>query len=172
MEVWRLCRAPYARFDGEGARESGGRWNKRGTRMVYTSATLSLAVLEYLVNHPDFITVPSDLIAVPATLPVGTRIESVKPEALLSRWREYPAPDSLAELGTAWALRRSSPVLAVPSAVVPRERNFLINPEHPDFRKIKVGKTQPFAFDSRLRRARPASALRDAQPFGRLRARP
>jgi len=153
MEVWRLCRMRHARFDGEGARLAGGRWNHRGTPMVYMSATLSLAALEYLVNHPDFSTVPADLIAISADIPRAARIETVEQADLPSGWREYPAPESLATLGTEWARQRRSPVLAVPSAIVPQEQNYLINPEHPDFRKIGIGKPRRFSLDPRLLKA-------------------
>jgi len=155
MEVWRLCRMKHARFDGEGARLAGGRWNHRGTPMVYTSATLSLAVLEYLVNHPDFSTVPADLIAISADIPKAARIETVEQAGLPSGWREYPALEVLAELGTEWARHRRSPVLAVPSAILPQERNYLTNPEHPDFRRIRIGKPSHFPLDPRLRKAGP-----------------
>jgi len=153
MLVWRLCMAKHAQFDGEGARLAGGRWNRRGTPMVYTSATLSMAVLEYLVNHPDFSTVPADLIAISADIPKTVRIETVELAGLPSGWREYPAPDTLAELGTEWARHRRSFVLSVPSAIVPQERNYLINPGHPGFRKIKIGKPKRFSLDPRFRKS-------------------
>jgi len=132
---------------------AGGRWNRPGTPMVYASATLSLAALEYMVNHPDISTIPADLIAIPADIPRTARIEAVGEAGLQSGWREYPAPDVLAELGTEWARQRRSPALAVPSAVVPQELNYLINPEHPDFRKIRIGKPTRFSLDPRLRKA-------------------
>jgi RES domain-containing protein len=121
--------------------------------MVYASATLSLAALEYMVNHPDISTVPVDLIAISADIPKVARIETVGLAGLPSGWREYPAPEALAELGTEWARRRRSPALAVPSAVVPQERNYLINPEHPDFRRIRIGKPMRFSLDPRFRKA-------------------
>ena len=68
MIVWRLCRKKHAAFDGDGARAAGGRWNRHGTAVVYTSATLSLAVLEYFVNLPAA-AAPPDLVAISAELP-------------------------------------------------------------------------------------------------------
>ena len=149
MIVWRLCRKKYAAFDGEGARAAGGRWNRRGTAVVYTSATLSLAVLEYFVNLPAA-AAPPDLVAVSAELPADIPMTSIALSDLPRGWRKYPAPDGLADLGTRWAEERKTAILAVPSAVVPHERNYLLNPAHPRFREIKTGRPEPLSLDSRM----------------------
>ena len=151
MQVWRLCRRAHAAFDGEGARRAGGRWNRRGTPVVYVSQSLSLAALELLV-HADAALLPDDLVAVPADIPDALPIEAVDAADLPRDWRRYPAPESLAERGTAWARAARSAALSVPSALVPNERNFLLNPAHPDFGKIRPGKPERFALDGRLRR--------------------
>jgi RES domain-containing protein len=151
MRVWRLCRRAHTAFDGEGARLAGGRWNRRGTPVVYVSQSLSLAALELLV-HADAALLPDDLVAIPAEIPDALKIESVDASDLPRDWRRYPAPESLAERGTAWARAARSPALSVPSALVPNERNFLLNPAHPDFGKIRAGKPERFALDGRLRR--------------------
>ncbi len=151
MRVWRLCRRAHAAFDGEGARLAGGRWNRRGTPVVYVSQSLSLAALELLV-HADAALLPDDLVAIPAEIPDALSIETLDAADLPRDWRRYPAPESLAERGTAWARAARSPALSVPSAVVPSERNFLLNPAHPDFGKIRIGKPERFALDGRLRR--------------------
>lgn len=65
-------------------------------------------------------------------------------------WRQYPAPHELADLGTRWALLGSTPVLAVPSAIIPRELNYLLNPLHPAFPTIRIGKPEPFGVDPRM----------------------
>lgn len=149
MNVWRLCRRKYIAFDGEGSRLAGGRWNRRGTAVVYTSATLSLAVLEYFVNLPRA-AAPPDLVAVAAELPEDLPMTSVEEGALPRGWRKYPAPESLAEIGTRWAQESKTPVLAVPSAVVPREKNYLLNPAHPLFAGVRIGKPEPVVLDSRM----------------------
>jgi RES domain-containing protein len=117
--------------------------------VVYTSATLSLAALEYFVNL-EFATAPNDLVAVPAGIPDGVSRAEVEGSALPSNWRAYPAPDRLADLGSAWAASNRSAVLVVPSAVIPAERNYVLNPGHPEFRAIRVGTAEPFAFDPRM----------------------
>jgi RES domain-containing protein len=151
MQVWRLCKREHARFDGEGARRAGGRWNQRGTPMVYASESLALAALEILV-HCDPAMLPPDLVAIPADIPEAVRIEPLAEDRLPRDWRQLPAPDALAKIGTAWAQSARSPVLSVPSAVVPRERNYLLNPAHPDFARIRPGKPEAFSLDRRLQR--------------------
>lgn len=151
MRAWRLCKKAHAAFDGEGARMAGGRWNLRGTAVVYLSQTLSLAALELLV-HADPALLPNDLVAIPADIPDTLRIESLAERDLPRDWRRYPAPEALAERGTEWVRAARSAVLSVPSALVPTERNFLLNPAHPDFRKIRSGTPERFALDARLRR--------------------
>jgi RES domain-containing protein len=136
-------------LDGEGARQAGGRWNHRGVAVVYTSATLSLAALEYFV-HLDPADVPGDLVAIPAEIPDTLTRREITADSLPANWQAYPAPDQLANLGTAWVRARTTAVLIVPSAIVPQERNVLLNPGHPDFRRIRLGAPAPFSFDPRL----------------------
>jgi RES domain-containing protein len=117
--------------------------------VVYTSATLSLAALEYFV-HLDPNDAPGDLVAAPAEIPDTLARAEIRAEALPPSWRAYPAPDRLAELGTAWVRARTTAVLVVPSAIVPQERNILLNPAHPDFRRIRSGRPEAFSFDPRM----------------------
>ena len=152
MRVWRLCRKRHAAFDGEGARLAGGRWNRRGTPVVYCSATLSLAVLEYFVNLPGGLA-PPDLVSIAADVPDALSSESLEAGALPRNWRRYPAPEALAELGTRWVREGKTAVLAVPSVVVPQERNYLLNPAHADFKRVLVGKPDPFSLDLRMWKA-------------------
>ncbi len=77
-------------------------------------------------------------------------------------WRSLPASDALARMGTSWARRLESAVLSVPSAVVPEERNYLLNPAHLQFREIAFGPARPFAFDPRLWKTRPRSRTRSS----------
>ncbi len=153
MRVWRLCRRRFAAFDGEGARIAGGRWNRRGTAAVYTSATLSLAALEFFVNL-EASEAPDDLVSLFADVPEEMPMATVDVRDLPRNWRRYPAPDPLSEIGTAWVARGGEAVLSVPSAVVPSERNYLLNPFHAAFRKIRIGPPRPFSLDPRLWKAR------------------
>jgi len=151
LQVWRITSAPYAEraFDGEGARLYGGRWNHPGTAIVYAAHTLSLCALEYFVHlEPEL--APKRLVAIPAEIPADVRMGSLEVQDLPADWRSYPAPDSLKDLGTAWARRGETVVLSVPSSIIPHERNYLINPAHPDFIRIRTLAAEPFAFDPRM----------------------
>jgi RES domain-containing protein len=149
MELWRLCRRRHAAFDGEGARLAGGRWNRKGDAVVYASESLSLAALELLV-HCDPALLPADLVALRAEVPESVAIRRVHEKDLPRGWRAYPPPPNLAEIGAAWIAAGDTAVLTVPSCLVPRERNALLNPAHGDFRRIRVGRSEPFSFDPRL----------------------
>lgn len=156
LTVFRLIKARRAAhaFDGEGARRYGGRFNPRGVAMVYTSSHLSLAALELFV-HLDPGDAPDDLLAIAAHLPPG--LEIARPgdgrhgvRDLPAGWRAFPPPDRLKELGTAWLREGKTVALAVPSAVVPREENVLLNPAHPDFARIEIEAPEAFSFDPRM----------------------
>jgi RES domain-containing protein len=149
--LWRLCRRKHARrpLDGKGAERYGGRWNGKGTRLVYCSSTLSLAVLEHLV-HVNADLMPGDLVSIALDLPDSASIKTIKISDLPKNWRTYPAAPALCKLGSAWAAAQESLALCVPSAVVPMERNYLLNPTHKDIAKVRVRKIEPFKFDPRL----------------------
>jgi len=149
VRVWRICSKKHQRFDGEGARLYGGRWNHVGTSVVYTSGSLSLAALELFV-HVDIDIAPDDLVAVQVDVPTSLAMETIKIEGLPKNWRRYPAPEALQDIGTAWATKASTAILAVPSAVIPEELNYLINPAHRDFKRIRIQKPLPFHFDPRM----------------------
>lgn len=151
MLVWRIALEKQSALDGEGARLAGGRWNSKGTAMVYTSATLSLAALEYLVNV-GLEEAPDDLVSISAEIPEGMSRREVVAKDLPADWRACPAPLKLAALGTAWARSLQTAVLIVPSAVIPEENNFLFNPRHPDAGRISVVRKAAFSFDLRLRK--------------------
>jgi RES domain-containing protein len=139
-------------FKGAGAALEGGRWNLPGTPMVYTSATLALAALELLV-HLDPDEIPPQMTAIPAEIQANLTISSVDISQLPHNWREYPAPEAVQNIGTEWTRSGASAVLAVPSVVIPSELNYLLNPKHPEFARIAIGRAEPFSLDPRLRKA-------------------
>ena len=151
MRVWRLCQAFRAKdsLSGEGGIHVSGRWHLRGTRIVYTSATLSLAALEMLV-HANRAFAPQDLVAVEVEVPASLEIERVPLSRLPVKWDADPAPAGIQELGSRWAASRRSAVLEVPSAVIPLECNYLLNPAHPRFSRVRIIGRVPFSFDARL----------------------
>ena len=143
MRVWRLARKRFATLDGTGARLYGGRWNRRGQAVVYTSVNLSLAVLEVIVHLElaleDF---PADYVKIGIEVPDTLRIERI--EAL---------PRTAAQtvqVGANWYDYGRAVGLSVPSVVMPEERNLLLNPSHPDFERIRALPAKPFLFDPRF----------------------
>jgi RES domain-containing protein len=150
MRVYRICKAQYAHdLSGTGAERTGGRWNKRGTPMVYTSGSRALCVAEIAVHLPLGI-IPKDFmvltIEIPDSLPIGEIFESKLPKD----WNSIPHGEETQETGEDFCRKLKYAVLKVPSAVVEGEFNFLINPRHPDAAKIRVKEVKPFSFDPRL----------------------
>ncbi|HEU0013932.1 MAG TPA: RES family NAD+ phosphorylase [Longimicrobium sp.] len=149
MRVWRIARAAYQALDGEGARLYGGRWNPEGVAAVYASASLALAALEYLV-HVDTENVPGDLVALEIEVPDDAGARVVLPAELPADWNRVDDHPACVETGAGWAREAADLVLRVPSAIVPEESNFLINPSHPAAGRVSIVRTRPFSFDPRL----------------------
>jgi RES domain-containing protein len=151
--VYRILRKPYSQkpLDGEGAYRFGGRWSSQGTRLAYTSEHLSLAMLEYLV-HVDPDDPPDDLVVVAADVPANVSRRPISLKKLPGHWRQNPAPPKLAAFGDEHARRPQTAILIVPSALSTAESNWLINPRHPDFSRIRVCTPEPFQYDPRVLR--------------------
>ena len=146
-EAWRIIKARHAAaaFSGHGAAVFGGRWNSPGVKIVYASATKSLAALENLVHVNPKVVFEY----------VCFRLEYddsfvEKLRALPADWTLEPPSPSTQKTGDDWVRSGRTAVLAVPSAIVQSELNFLFNPAHPDFKKIRIGKPEVFTFDPRL----------------------
>jgi RES domain-containing protein len=150
IRSWRLIKAVYAddAFAGEGARRGGGRWNSKGVRMVYTSGSLSLATLEVMVHTPFYSTL-KNYVCIPIDFDPGFSL-SIRLEDLPDNWQTDPIPQSVKEVGDRWIHNYESVILKVPSAIIPVDYNYLINPLHQDFSKVIVHSPQKFAFDPRI----------------------
>jgi len=150
MRCYRLVktrRAPDA-FTGEGARVFGGRWNRPGIPMVYAAQSLSLAALETFVHFSGEERAIA-FVAFAVDVP-DEYVEVVEARSLPRDWRAERPSTSTQALGSRWQQSGRSAALAVPSAIVPAELCLLINPEHPDTRRIIVHYPEPFSFDARL----------------------
>jgi RES domain-containing protein len=150
IRSWRIVKAKHAAtaFDGEGARLLGGRWNSPGRRVVYTAESAALAALEMLVHL-------GRMTALPAYVVISCDFDEklvadADRQKLPANWRAFPAPHALPAVGDAWLQSGKSPVLRVPSAIVPGENNYLLNPAHPKFRRIVIGTPERFELDLRL----------------------
>ena len=150
VSAWRMFKSKHCRsaFTGEGARLFGGRWNSKGTPMIYTAGSISLAVLEMLVQLDSHNVLPHYLLAeICFDTPL---VEGITIDQLPKKWNEFPAPTELRAVGDTWVAECRSAVLRVPSAVVPSEWNYLLNPGHPDFARIEFHDSEAFAIDLRL----------------------
>ncbi|MEJ7712564.1 MAG: RES domain-containing protein [Pyrinomonadaceae bacterium] len=128
----------------------GGRWNTRGTRIVYAAGSLALAALEMLV-HLDDDSMLFEYSFVPAKVPPELILPVEKYRALPKNWSASPAPLAIQRIGDGWAHESASAVLEVPTSIIPLEKNYLLNPSHADFSRIELGEPQGFVFDGRLR---------------------
>lgn len=150
MTVWRLSAARYAAtlFGGEGARRYGGRWSPPGLAVIYCAESRSLALVEVLAGTDDVDRLSQQKwILVPADIPE----ECIrKPVRVPDDWRQYPHSTASQAFGAEWVQARSSVALRLPSVVVPGEFNYLLDPAHPDFKRVKIGQPEPFFFDPRL----------------------
>jgi len=149
--VWRIEKEKYAReaFSGDGAFFFGGRWNQAGTRIIYASQTLALAALEKFV-HLQADCGAMRFVCFKIKIPAGVKIKTLESASLPAGWRKSPATDATKDLGTRWAQKMESALLRVPSVIIPPEFDYLINPRHPDYRLLKIGKPADFSFDPRM----------------------
>jgi len=147
--VWRITTARFAQsaFSGEGARLYGGRWNPKGWEVVYTAESQSLALLELMVQDDPL---RAHCVLIPAQLPADLPETRIDANDLPDDWRTLGARDALQARGLAWREAGQTAVLNVPSAVLPAERNYLLNPRHPDFVRIVIGQAQSLQTDIRL----------------------
>ena len=148
--AWRIVKARHAAsvLDGEGARRYGGRWNSPGVPVVYASDSRALAALEVLAGLgrsavlAHFLLIPLEF--------EEKLVATVDPSHLPEDWQESPPPTSTQGMGDVWIHSKETPVLRVPSVIIPREFNFLLDPRHWDFPEIRVGEPEPLRLDPRL----------------------
>jgi len=151
--AWRIVKHKYSEsaFDGEGARRYGGRWTRPGIPAVYLAGTASGALLEILVHGEALALLPTYRLY-RVEFPDGelTRIDE---SGLPATWRSAPAPSQLADLGDAWASGNKTLALAVPSAIMPVETNYVVNPRHPNFESMRIEPPIEHRIDTRIRLA-------------------
>jgi len=151
--AWRVDYARWAAqsFSGDGAAVEGGRWNPAGVKAVYVSEHLAMAAQEKFVHLPHPLPRRSRFVKFSlrfGRLPVR-RLTAAK---LPADWRTEPAPESTQAIAAAWFAAGPTAILAVPSALIPEETNYVLNPAHPDFLRIKISAPATFEFDPRMTR--------------------
>ncbi len=151
--AWRVDNRKWSArsFDGIGASLEGGRWNSSGVPVIYASEHLAMAAQERFIHLPR--PLPRSSLYVRFGLRFGgLAVTRLGPPDLTSDWRAEPAPESTQKIGDAWVAAARTAILAVPSALYPEETNYVLNPAHPDFRRIEVSSPEPFTFDPRMAR--------------------
>jgi RES domain-containing protein len=150
MIVFRLCRKNYANdLSGRGAEINGGRWNSQGISALYTSSSRALCAIEIIVHVPAGI-IPADYYLVTIDIPDDAPINTIDIKNLPANWNSNPISASTQRIGNAFFAGQKELVLKVPSAIIKDEWNYILNPVHKDFQKVKIIDTEPFAFDTRL----------------------
>ena len=144
MLIYRLGTARFPVWDSTGAAARGGRWNPPGVPVIYAAATQSLAMLERLVQGAEF----GNTLLVEAEFPDNLPFEDLL-HAPPHGWADVGSPSASAA-GAAWIKAGNAALLRVPSVVVPREANWVVNPTHPDASRIRVGVPETLAWDARL----------------------
>ena len=148
MLLYRITSAKYADdLSGNGARLYGGRWNSEGKPMLYLASSRSLAVLESLA-HLVATNIPNELVMI--TIEAPDDFLEIPEKILPDNWNEYPEQHIVKQIGNSFLQRNEHLLLKVPSALVPEEFNYLLNPLHPKAGKVKIIKKAPFNFDGRL----------------------
>ena len=150
MHVFRLSRKKYAnQLNGHGAAKFGNRWNSKGTEIIYTAESRALAMAEVIV-HLNLASLPSDFMMLKIEIPNLMEIENLALEKLSKNWNLFPQFMQTQKLGDVFIDASEACILKVPSAVVQGDFNYLINPHHPEFKKIKIASVTPFPFDKRI----------------------
>ena len=151
--LWRITRRPFALERlGIGARDSGGRWNRIGTGVIYAGCTIGIAALEKFVHLAGI--VPRDLVLVRIELADTSSAEKPALAGLPKDWALVPPGPGSMEFGTRWARGNRSLVLYVPSALIYEEQNAVLNPAHPGFGAVKMVVVREFHYDARMYRPR------------------
>jgi RES domain-containing protein len=146
MRFYRIADSRHSPESGEGARLHGGRWNSPGRAVIYACETQTGAMLEKLVHTNG--RMPKHQVCVTYEGPDSLEVASLEPKDVT----DWDAADMIASrrAGDAWLEKTRVAVLRVPSVVFDVERNVLLNPEHPDFRRIKIAGVETVRWDERL----------------------
>lgn len=150
LRAWRIVKRRHAggAFDGEGARLYGGRWNSPGVPVVYVAESRALAALEILAGLQSRATL--DAYVLIEVHFAEALVEDLRPDSIPDGWRTSPPRPETQAIGDRWVREARSPVLRIPSVLIPAESNFVLNPAHPGFGTIEIQDPTSFEFDPRL----------------------
>lgn len=149
MQVYRIAKQKYIKdLSGIGAKTVGGRWNPKGIAVLYTSTSAALSALEVLAHLPAAY-FPDDMAIATITVP-DELVTTINIETLPVNWNKIPVPIEIQNFAVSWITEEKYLGLKVPSIIIPKEENLLVNPLHPKFGEIKLVDIEPFSFDTRL----------------------
>lgn len=150
MQLFRLSKEKYANsLNGFGAAKFGNRWNSKGVEIIYTAESRALAMSEVLV-HLSLAMLPKDFVMVTVQIPETTSISNLEQNELPQFWNIHPPNTATQKVGDNFINEGKFCLLKVPSAVVPGDFNFLINPHHSEISKISISEIIGFPFDPRI----------------------
>ena len=151
LTAWRLVRDEYgtSALSGIGSALRAGRWHLIGRPMVYAATSPALALLETMANVDRQRLIESRYVVVRVRVPLNL-VEYLDESELPGDWQAWPHAASARRVGTRWFEERRSAAMVVPSAVVPHDTNVLLNPQHPEWRRVEVGEPEPFPVDLRV----------------------
>ena len=150
MIVFRLSKTDFCNdLSGKGAEINGGRWNSKGQPLLYTCESRALCITEIAVHTPLGI-IPLDYCLCTIELPDNLAVKEISNTEMPADWKSLPHSESTQIIGNQFIRDRKDLVFKAPSAAVPGEYNYLINPLHPNFHTVKIISTEPFLFDEHL----------------------
>jgi RES domain-containing protein len=147
MIVYRITLAIHA--DKLVASGNPARWNSKDVKVIYTSSSRSLACLENIV-HRNSRGLNAQYRTILIDIPNNLIIEQISRKSLLPGWHEFQNISATQKIGDEWVAKNKSAILQVPSVIIPEEFNYVLNPAHKDFAKIKYLRNEAFDFDGRL----------------------
>lgn len=151
MELYRIAQEKYAEdLSGNGARLFGGRWNSEGQFALYTSFTRSLALLETLAHTPAKLLQAKTYLLITLFIPDTTLIQSIEAKKLPHGWNDVEISPFTQKTGDQFLIAKKNMALAVPSVLIPEELNYVLNPLHADFKKVKIVNKRRIRFDNRV----------------------
>lgn len=151
MKLYRITLKPYADLEGTGGIYGPGRWHHEGHRVVYLSENISLAAWEKLMNLASTTLLPANLVLMEVSVP-EVKAANVPEEVLVKGWDDFPYLDATMTFGTDFLAENKHLLLRLPSAVIKKEYNYLLNPRHPLISECRIERITPFTFDSRLKK--------------------
>ena len=151
MELYRIAQEKYAEdLSGNGARLFGGRWNSEGQFALYTSSTRSLALLETLAHTPAKLLQAKAYFLITLFVPDTTVIQTLEAKKMPNGWDDVEISPFTQKTGDQFLIAQKKLVLAVPSVLIPEELNYVLNPLHADFKKVKIANKRRIQFDNRV----------------------